>query len=152
MFGMPEERELSFPEAACLLVRALEARGATFAIDAHGALQVNVDRYASTDPLDKYLLGVHYLGDHIKGVLARRQRATTRTPDQIMPRQAAILLMAHLEARGAVFTINADNQLWCDLNGLGPELGLERAEMISAAVLGLATEIKTILAARSTLH
>ena len=60
----------------------------------------------------------------------------------ITSREAAVILMAVLQRRGATFALNADGDLRCDLNGAQVSA---KAEDLARIVLALATEIKQLL-------
>jgi hypothetical protein len=71
--------------------------------------------------------------------------------EHIGPDDAAACLLTHLEAKGAIFTINEAGHLHADLDAI-PHLGnIDPATMIGA-VLSLAPQIKRILRARGTVH
>ena len=71
--------------------------------------------------------------------------------ESIMPAEAAALLVASLERRGAVFVLDDEGYLRADLNGI-PGLDYKRAERLSHAILSLHDDIKAMLHARRVQH
>ena len=67
------------------------------------------------------------------------------------PSNAAACLVSCLEARGGIFTIDADGHLRANLDPI-QAFGSVAPEMAIRAVLGLAEPIKAGIRARHTLH
>jgi hypothetical protein len=92
--------------------------------------------------------------DAVERQLAATQKSvvpktTTTEPQRELgtPREGAILLMAMLEGKGAIFTLNEDgDDFLCDLN---PAFTEEPPEWIPRAVLGFRDEIRQLLLERT---
>jgi len=74
------------------------------------------------------------------------------TTEHITSREAAVLLLAWLEARGAICRIDDQGFLRVDLNPVRCIKDYETAERISMSVLALREEIKTILLTERVTH
>jgi hypothetical protein len=70
----------------------------------------------------------------------------------MMPAEAAALLLAVLEARGATFHINVNGDLRADLDPVPRDRLPGEPEVLIRAILGLAEPIKAILRSRRTVH
>jgi hypothetical protein len=75
-----------------------------------------------------------------------------RSARHISPAEAAALLVASLELRGATFTLTRDGYVHTDLDGLGRALGHDKAGEYASVIHALRPEIKSLLAARTVLH
>jgi hypothetical protein len=84
-------------------------------------------------------------------ILALRDGPENPTRD-LLPAEAAALLVGSLEGRGATFTLTPDGYLHANLDGIGPALGTEKAGQYASAIHALRPEIKSLLAARKVLH
>jgi hypothetical protein len=72
--------------------------------------------------------------------------------EPMMPSEAAALLLAVLESRGATFHINADGYLRADLDPVPRDRLPGTPDTIIRAILGLAEPIKQILRDRAVVH
>ena len=68
------------------------------------------------------------------------------------PRDEASRLLTWLQANGAIVEINADGNLWVDLNPVACITNWEAADAVSTSVLALREEIKALLRAQETVH
>jgi hypothetical protein len=72
-------------------------------------------------------------------------------PKQVIPREAAELLVWALEARGAMFKLLPDGYFRCDLNGARIAT-LDQADDVARVVLALRDEIRAHLRTRHVTH
>lgn len=74
------------------------------------------------------------------------------TPRQLTVPEAAACLVLALERRGAVFTLDAQDYVRCDLNGVHDIYNADEAEAIANIILVLVDEIRAVLQAQRVHH
>jgi hypothetical protein len=77
---------------------------------------------------------------------------SSQPPDSVSPTEAAALVLAGLEARGACFRITSEGDLDANLDGVRPALTQDKARMFATVILGLRDEIKAELRRRAVHH
>jgi hypothetical protein len=76
---------------------------------------------------------------------------TQRPTESIMPAEAAALLLAWLEARGAIARLQGDDDVRVDLNPIA-DMTYEKADAFARGILSLRDELRVILIARRIQH
>jgi hypothetical protein len=81
----------------------------------------------------------------------RHDRAMSATPEPATPAEAAAVLKAWLERRGATVSLTDDDEIRCDLNGAHVQHA-EEAEQLACLVMALRDELRQVLRDERTTH